>query len=708
MNPEQRRAAAHEGGVLVLAGAGTGKTRVLTSRIGWLIKCREFSPRSILAVTFTNKAAKEMRARVLQMVAFRTGELALGTFHGICHRMLRIHAAAAGWDKNFQIMDSQDQKSALRRMLSALGASTEEFPPADCMGYINAAKERGMRAEGAPASSTRARAMREIYQYYEKMCRDENKMDFAELLLSAAEVLQNDKELRQHYAARFRHVLIDEFQDTNMLQYRWLKLLDSGENDYFAVGDDDQAIYGFRGGDKEYMSRVQTELRATEIIRLEQNYRSTGNILGAANAVIARNKSRIGKNLNTDGGGGALLQIAAAMDDSAEANAVAAKILQKIGDGGRADDIAVLYRTNAQSRLLEKALIENGIPYRIYGGLRFFDRLETKHALAYLRLAAADDLDSLLRVINMPPRGIGKKTVESLAAGGDYFAALSAAKSPKVAVFRDIVRELRRRREDGASLPELARAAVEQSGLLAFYESRPEEAGRADNVREFVSAAGQFQAEGDEEPVQAFLANAALESGEAQSGEKNAPAVNLMTVHAAKGLEFSSVFITGLEDGMFPSSQSLDAAAENAVEEERRLMYVALTRACKELFLYFAASRMVFGQTQVRPPSRFLDELPAAVLESAAAFTRPPAMSAPSAAPFGADFPPAVRQTKKENTAPRGGEPYRPGDVVGHPKYGKGVVVSRKGRGEDLKVEVAFKQIGVKTFLAAVAPLLRL
>ncbi len=696
LNPSQRRAATHEGGVLVLAGAGTGKTRVLTSRIGWLIKCRECPPRNILAVTFTNKAAKEMRGRVLDMVSFRTGELALGTFHGICHRMLRIHAAAAGLDKNFQIMDIQDQKSFIRRMLSNLGADAEEFPPADCMGYINAAKERGLRAADAPAHYERARAMREIYGHYESMCRNENKLDFAELLLSAIDFLQNQKELREHYAARFRHVLIDEFQDTNMLQYRWLKLLDSGENLYFAVGDDDQSIYAFRGADPENMRRLRAELRADEIIRLEQNYRSTGNILGAANALIANNKNRIGKNLTTDGGAGTRLQTIPADSGNAEAESVAHIAANKIADGARADDIAVLYRTNAQSRLLEKSLIENGVAYRIYGGLRFFDRLEIKHALAYLRLAAADDLDSFLRVINTPPRGIGKRTLESLTAEGNVFAAVEKSGAPKVAVFREIMRGLRRLREDGASLEELARAAVEQSGLLAHYESRPEDAGRADNVREFVSAAGQFRAEEGEEPVQAFLANAALESGEAQGGE--GAAVNLMTIHAAKGLEFSTVFITGLEEGLFPSAQSLDAAAENAVEEERRLMYVAITRARKELFLCFAATRIIYGQTQIRPPSRFLDELPAAAIDK-------PLPVAPSVAPFAPPYssPPPRRQT----APPRGGEPYRPGDVVHHPKYGKGVVVSRQGKGEELKVEVAFKHVGIKTFLAAVAPLSR-
>lgn len=700
LNAEQRRAVSHEGGVLVLAGAGTGKTRVLTSRIGWLLKCRNCPPRNILAVTFTNKAAKEMRARVLNMAP--AAGLALGTFHGACHLMLRRHAAEAGWAKNFQITDSRDQKSFIKRMLADLRIDAEEFPPADCAFYINAAKERGLRAAEAPASSERARALQLIYEQYEQRCRAENKLDFAELLLSAADLLRGDGELRRHYAARFGHILIDEFQDTNMLQYRWLKLLDSGENHYFAVGDDDQSIYAFRGADPENMRRIRDELRAREIIRLEQNYRSTGNILGAANAVIARNTNRIGKNLTTDGADGARLQIAPAATDFGESDFVADTVAQKIADGGRADDIAVLYRTNAQSRLLEKAMREHRIAYRIYGGLRFFDRAVIKDALAYLRLAVADDADSLLRVINVPPRGIGKRTLESLAAGGDLFAAVEKSGAPKVAAFRGILHAMRRLRKDGAGLEELARAAVEKSGLLAHYESRPEDAERAENAREFVSAAGQFGAEEGEDPAQAFLAYAALESGEPEGESENSPAVNLMTVHAAKGLEFSSVFITGLEEGMFPSSQSLDSADANAVEEERRLMYVAITRARKELFLCYAGGRMVYGRTQQRPRSRFLDELPEECIALPAFDAAPPpSFAAESPPPFSP--PPAP----KKNGAPKGGNGYRPGDVVGHPKYGKGVVVKCEGRGENLKVEVAFKRVGMKTFLAAVAPLSR-
>ncbi|MGI9296714.1 MAG: ATP-dependent helicase, partial [Gammaproteobacteria bacterium] len=425
LNERQRRAVCHEnGGALVLAGAGTGKTRVLTSRIAWLTGARGCSPREVLAVTFTNKAAKEMRRRVCELTPFPPGNFAPGTFHGVCHRMLRIHANAAGWDKNFQILDSSDQKTFVRRLLADDGIDAAEFPPAECVRYINAAKDRGLRPGDISEQYARGQAMREIYDRYENACRRENKMDFAELLLSAIDLLRGDGNLRAHYAARFRHILIDEFQDTSPLQYRWLRLLDSGENCFFAVGDDDQSIYAFRGADPENMRRVQSELRAREIIRLEQNYRSTGNILSAANTLISANKNRLGKTLFTDAGDGAPILLRRAAADLDEADDIAYAAKNEIADGARADEIAVLYRTNAQSRLLEEAMRKYALPYRIYGGTRFFDRLEIRHALAYLRLAVADDRDALLRVINTPPRGIGAKTIESLEAHGDIFSAL--------------------------------------------------------------------------------------------------------------------------------------------------------------------------------------------------------------------------------------------------------------------------------------------
>lgn len=743
LNERQRQAACFNsddgGGALVLAGAGTGKTRVLTSRIAWLTAHRQCLPSAILAVTFTNKAAREMRTRAEQMAPMAAGGLMLGTFHGVCCRMLRKHAAAAGWGRDFQILDSSDQKTLIKRLLGDLELSVDEFPPSECAYYINAAKEAGWRAADITGEGGRRSTMREIYEHYELVCRKEDKVDFAELLLSATELLQKDKHLRQHYAARFRHILIDEFQDTNPLQYKWLKLLDAGDNAFFAVGDDDQSIYAFRGADPENMRRIQRDLRAREMIRLEQNYRSTGNILTAANLLISGNKDRLGKTLFTDSGAGDPILLQRAASDLQEADHIARAAKTAIAAGAKADDIAVLYRTNAQSRLFEKAMMQYGVPYRIYGGTRFFDRLEIKHALAYLRLAAGDDTDALLRVINTPPRGIGKKTEEALAESGDMFAGLQRSGSSKVAAFRMIVQKLRAHREKD-SLPELARAAVEDSGLLAYYQSRPQEMERAGNLQEFVNAATRFEPENEEEdPLLAFLANAALESGESQG--EDGEAVNLMTVHAAKGLEFMQVHIAGLEEGMFPHANSLDALSPNALEEERRLMYVALTRARKKLQLHFADQRMTFGQTKVSPPSRFLTELPqksvqvAPVAESSGgllfgmgargkekdrrshggshagsrfrfksdgnrhAHAKKHAKM-PAATPELRPSPKRARRSGKSLIAD-----CHPGDVVSHPKYGSGVIVKFDNDGEEQKVIVAFKKEGTKTYVTSLSPL---
>ena len=693
LNAQQRLAVCHNnGGALVLAGAGTGKTRVLTSRIAWLITARDCPPHAVLAVTFTNKAAKEMRGRIAALSP-QAGDLMLGTFHGVCHRMLRIHSAAAGWDKNFQILDSSDQQTFLRRLLAANGADSAEFPPADVARFINAAKDRGWRAGNAAAGvspHSREESLCELYAFYESACRRENKMDFAELLLSAIDLLRENKTLRTHYATRFRHILIDEFQDTSPLQYQWLRLLDSGNNDFFAVGDDDQSIYAFRGADPENMRRIQSDLRVREVIRLEQNYRSTGNILSAANALIAGNKNRLGKTLRTDSDDGARLQIVRAISDLDEAAAVARTIREAIENGARADEIAILYRANSQSRLLEQAMVKYGLPYRIYGGTRFFDRMEIKHALAYLRLAITNDRDALLRVINTPPRGIGAKTIETLA--GDMFAALFASSAPKVRAFAALLNKLRALRES-ESLQKMARAAVQNSGLLDYYESNAQEE-RAENLREFVNAAAQFEkeftGETEEDALSEFLANAALESGESQG--ENGEAVNLSTVHAAKGLEFAIVHIAGLEDGTFPHSHSLDAVAADAVEEERRLMYVAITRARRELFLHFADRRMVFGQTVVRPPSRFLNELPPATVAgnctAPAGLSRPPFRSAPKNV---AKSPVSAAPTQKTEIAESPKSPYRRGTIVRHQRHGDGVIINFEGGGKDLTIEVAFK-----------------
>ena len=696
LNKRQRAAVTYDGGgVLVLAGAGTGKTRVLTSRIAWLMASDKCSASNILAVTFTNKAAKEMRGRVGDISNFDIKRLALGTFHGVCHRMLRVSATTAGWDKNFQIMDTQDQKAFIRRLLEFHQIDIQEYPPADCLRYINAAKEKGRRAADISPDSPRTQSMRDIYELYENACRKDNKLDFAELLLSAIDLLSGNKEIRQHYAQRFNHILIDEFQDSNELQYRWLKLLDSGTNIYFAVGDDDQTIYTFRGARPGNMHAIQRELRVSHLIRLEENYRSTGNILLAANQLISGNRNRLGKKLFTQESAGALIRVVRKDTDMAEAATIVRDIQEKINSGEELSEIAILYRTNAQSRLLEQALVENNINYRVYGGTRFFDRQEIKHAMAYVSLAIADDAQAMSRVINFPPRGIGAKTIESLAAQGDFFRAIGNSDNAKVAAFRALIQQLRETAKND-NLLSLVKGVVEKSGLLLYYQTRPDNEDRIYNLQELVNAAGQFSAEDDEEPILAFLANATLNSGEAQNNGQ-AQAVNLMTVHAAKGLEFMVVYIAGVGEGLFPHRSSLESADRDEVEEERRLMYVAITRARRELCLYHADRYMVYGNLQIFFPSRFLDELPTTITNVASP------LSPPSLPKRGIITP---RLPSSKLSSPKGS--YRLGDLINHQKYGNGVVIRSEGGGDDLKIEVVFKKIGSKTFMAALAPIKKL
>ena len=723
LNFRQREAVCYEGGggLLVLAGAGTGKTRVLTSRIAWLVGERGLPPHAILAVTFTNKAAKEMRGRIVNSAGTVRG-LHLGTFHGLCRQMLRKHAEAAGWKPAFEIMDAQDQKRYVRDLLKGLRADLSAHPPADCCRHINDAKARGQRAEEAENLGG-GKGWQEIYQLYENATRRDNKMDFAELLLSAVELLRSNDGVRRFYTARFQHLLIDEFQDTNPMQYEWLKLLDSGDNCFFAVGDDDQSIYSFLGANPSIMYEFRRELRAKTIIRLEENYRSTANILGVANTLIARNKDRLGKKLFTAAAAGGAIAVSPAHSDVGEAENIAKGMEKDIAEGIAAADIAVLYRINAHSRLLEKSLIKRGIPYRIYGGVRFFERMEIKDALAYLRLAASDNVTSLLRIINIPPRKIGEKTIAALSAKGDIFAAIRESTAANVSDFRAIVSKLRAMRKQGAMLSELAQTVVADSGLLSHYESRPDESEgeRAANLREFVSAARQFEDDEDnseeEDTLLAFLDNAVLESDDIQDGS-GGDHVSLTTVHKAKGLEFAVVHIAGLEEGVFPSAQSLKAG-EKAVEEERRLMYVALTRARRQLFLHYANERMLYGSRQSNPRSRFLEELP----EEAMHYLSPPTPRFDSRSSaeamrqhFGNALSPAKihrspsakesrrRPPSPKKVLPRAGN-YRPGDLVRHAKYGDGIVVRLLGDGEELKLEAAFKKVGIKTFAVKLARL---
>src|SRR5512140_1073520 len=625
LNPEQLAAVTLPNqSALILAGAGSGKTRVLTTRIAWLIQTGNVSPAGILAVTFTNKAAKEMLTRISAMLPISTRGMWVGTFHGLCNRLLRAHHRDAGLPQLFQILDSADQLSLVKRVLKGMNVDEDRFPPKQVQHYINANKEEGKRAGEAEAYDEFSRRYAEIYAAYDEQCQREGVVDFAELLLRSFELLSKNEILREHYRARFRHILVDEFQDTNRLQYRWLKLLTGPDSVIFAVGDDDQSIYAFRGANVGNMADFERDFHVQNVIRLEQNYRSHGNILDAANALIANNRKRLGKNLWTAAGHGEPLRVYEAQTDGYEAHWLAEEVQALNRDGVARHEIGVLYRSNAQSRILEHALFSAGIPYRVYGGLRFFERMEIKHALAYLRLIASSDDDSaFLRVVNFPVRGIGARSLETLQdaarAGNtslcDAVPRLGGKAGNALGAFVALITTLRQEAE-GLPLPEIVEHMLAKSGLLAHFQAEKDGADRLENLQELVNAAALFVQEQDEhveaQDLAAFLAHAALEAGEHQAGE-GSDALQLMTVHSAKGLEFQAVFVTGLEEGLFPHEQSRNEA--DGLEEERRLMYVAITRARARLYLSFAQNRMLHGQTRYNVASRFLDEIPAGLVK---------------------------------------------------------------------------------------------
>ncbi len=731
LNPEQLQAVTLPNQhALILAGAGSGKTRVLTTRIAWLIQAGAVSPAGVLAVTFTNKAAKEMLTRVAAMLPVSTRGMWIGTFHGLCNRMLRAHHRDAGLPQTFQILDTQDQAATLKRVLKRLNVDEDRFPPKQVQWFINDQKEEGRRPKDVvPGYDEFGRRAVELYAAYDEQCQSEGVVDFPELLLRCHELLARNEVLRTHYQARFRHVLVDEFQDTNRLQYKWLKLLVGQGNAMFAVGDDDQSIYGFRHANVGNMADFERELRVPNVIRLEQNYRSHGNILDAANALIARNRKRLGKNLWTAAGKGEPLRVYAAQTDGYEAAWLAEEVQSLHRDGYARRDIAILYRSNAQSRVIEHALFSAGIPYRVYGGLRFFERQEVKHALAYLRLLANPDDDAaLLRVVNFPARGIGGRSVEALqdaarAAGTSLWQAiprLSGKTAAAVGAFARLVAGMREA-TPGLPLPETVAHVIEASGLVAHYKAERDGADRVENLGELVNAAAafvqdetyaaQFVADAAEIPaapsgasgsgatpppsvateavqrsdaLNAFLAHAALESGENQAAE-GADALQLMTVHSAKGLEFHCVFISGLEEGLFPHEQSV--VEEDGLEEERRLMYVAITRARTRLYLSFAQTRLLHGQTRYGIASRFLDELPQGLIKWLSAKT-----GARLDEPAWRAAPPPARM----NARSAAGLPFRIGQNVVHPKFGQGVIVSAEGSGEDARLQINFGREGMK------------
>ena len=693
---------------LILAGAGSGKTRVLTTRIAWLVSTGQASPHGILAVTFTNKAAKEMLARLSAMLPINTRGMWIGTFHGLCNRLLRAHHREAGLPALFQILDSADQLSAIKRLLKNLNVDEEKFPPRELAHFINAHKEQGIRAAQTEVYDDYTARRVELYKEYDAQCQREGVVDFAELLLRTYELLCRNEPLRRHYQDRFRHILVDEFQDTNRLQYDWLKLLSGHDGAVrvtdgaclFAVGDDDQSIYAFRGAEVGNMRDLEREFGVKNVIRLEQNYRSHGNILDAANALIKNNRGRLGKNLWTDAGAGDPIRVFEGFSDFDEARFIVDEVRELVRDGYPREQIALLYRSNAQSRVLEHQLFTAGVSYRVYGGLRFFDRQEIKHALAYLRLIANPDDDTAFsRVVNFPTRGIGSRSLEALqeaahrANSSLYNAAagLSGKAGASVSCFIRLV-EAMRAETAGLPLPEVIDHLVEKSGLRQHYLAEKEGRERLENLDELINAATSFLQEdvdsvsnpAEVDPVASFLAHASLEAGEHQAGEGQ-DAVQLMTVHAAKGLEFDAVFITGLEQGLFPHDNA--AQERDGLEEERRLMYVAVTRARKRLYLTHAQTRMLHGQTRYCVHSAFLDELPEELLRQVG-----PASAYGGGAPANGAKQAASKAGRGQESA--GG--FRIGQSVQHVKFGLGVIVSAEGGGRGARVQVNFGAQGMK------------
>ncbi|BBJ00579.1 DNA helicase [Ferrigenium kumadai] len=704
LNPEQRAAVELPAqSALILAGAGSGKTRVLTTRIAYLISTGQVSPHGILAVTFTNKAAKEMVTRLSAMLPINTRGMWIGTFHGLCNRMLRAHFREANLPQTFQILDSGDQLSAIKRVMKALNVDDEKYPPREMQWFISGSKEQGLRAHEVEAYDPYTKRKVEVFAEYDAQCQREGVVDFSELLLRCYELLSRNTQLREHYQERFKHILVDEFQDTNPLQYRWLKLLAGKENALFAVGDDDQSIYAFRGANVGNMQELLRDFHVESVIKLEQNYRSHGNILEAANALIEHNRNRLGKNLWTSESGGEKLRVYEAPTDVDEAAFIVEEIQQLKREGVNLTEMALLYRSNAQSRVLEHALVSAGLSYRVYGGLRFFERQEIKHALAYLRLMEnTDDDNALLRIINFPTRGIGARSLEQLQEtarmNGTTLWDAAARAGGKVSAFVALIESLRSATKD-LPLPEIMDHVLEHSGLVAHYESEKTSASkkreaeeRLENLNELVNAATLFVHENEDDSLTAFLTHASLEAGEHQAGDSE-DALHLMTVHAAKGLEFHTVFITGLEEGLFPHQNSQNV--DGGLDEERRLMYVAITRARRRLYLTFAQSRMLHGKVNYGMASSFLRELPEELL-----LWLTPRVSARRT--FGnssyetSSYVAAFGGASAEPAPPPPGALWKMGQRVFHQKFGEGTVTGIEGGGADARVQVNFKHAGSK------------
>ncbi len=716
LNDAQREAVCAEPvNLLVLAGAGSGKTRVLVHRIAWYIATRQASPQGILAVTFTNKAAAEMRGRIERLLGMPATGMWVGTFHGIAHRLLRAHARDAGLAENFQILDSEDQMRTIRRVIRSLGLEESRWPAREAQWFINARKDEGLRARQLqPQGDVALEQLLRIYQAYEETCARTGVVDFAELLLRSLELWRDNEGLLAHYRDRLRHLLVDEFQDTNSIQYAWLRYLggtlgsaprDSGRS-VFVVGDDDQSIYSWRGAQVEHMQRFAKDFPDTRLIRLEQNYRSTGTILAAANALIRHNAARLGKELWTTRASGEPIQLYSAFNDREEARFCIEQILRWQQQRRRLSETAMLYRTSAQSRLLEDALRDERLPYRVYGGFRFYERAEVKDALAYLRLVAFRDDDAAFeRVVNTPMRGIGDRSIESVRhtartensslwrAAQRLLATreLAARALSAIAGFMQIV-ETMAAQTSGLPLGEAMDAIIRLSRLPEHYRKEKDGRGeeRIENLEELVTAARDFEApdplhEGLT-PMQAFLAHAALESGEGQA-DAHEDSVQLMTLHSAKGLEFPLVFLVGMEEGLFPHSRSSDDPAQ--LEEERRLCYVGITRARERVVLTHAESRRLHGNDLYPRPSRFLSELPGELIEE---IRLSGAYSAPRYSPRG-------------HIEEEAGDHLRLGQRVRHASFGEGVVLNIEGQGPHMIVQVNFERAGTKRLLATQANL---
>ncbi|MDC9593139.1 DNA helicase II [Xenorhabdus sp. IM139775] len=708
LNDKQREAvAAPRNNMLVLAGAGSGKTRVLVHRIAWLLSVENASPFSIMAVTFTNKAAAEMRHRIENLIGTSQGGMWVGTFHSLAHRLLRAHHLDANLPQDFQILDSEDQHRLIKRIVKAMNLDDKQWPSRQGMWYINGKKDEGLRPQhiesyGNPVEATWLK----IYQAYQEACDRAGLVDFAELLLRAHELWLNKPQILQHYRERFTNILVDEFQDTNSIQYAWIRLLTGESGKVMIVGDDDQSIYGWRGAQVENIQRFLKDFPGAGMLRLEQNYRSTSNILKAANALIAHNSDRLGKNLWTEGSEGEPISLYCAFNELDESRYVVGRIKHWLESGGGLKECAILYRSNAQSRVLEEALLQASMPYRIYGGQRFFERQEIKDALSYLRLVANRHDDTAFeRVVNTPTRGIGDRTLDvvrqvardqqktlwesSLLLIQEKVLAGRAASA--LQRFIELIEALETETQE-MSLHVQTDRIIRDSGLWAMYQQEKGEKAQAriENLEELVTATRQFSYQDEDEnllPLQAFLSHAALESGEGQA-DIYQDAVQLMTLHSAKGLEFPQVFIVGMEEGMFPSQMSIDEGGR--LEEERRLAYVGVTRAMEKLTLTYAESRRLYGKEVYHRPSRFIGELPPECVTEVrlrATVSRP------------------VSHKRLGTPISANDSGYALGQRVRHPKFGEGTIVNIEGSGEHCRLQIAFQGEGIKWLVAAYARL---